>query len=187
MAADRPIQGRSDRVCLGAFAGAHGLGGLVRVRPFTGRPDAVGDYGPVENEAGSRTFRLSVVHTGGKGRVIVRVDGVNDRAAADALKGVRFCVDRERLPATEDEDEFYHADLIGLAVYLVDGRAMGHVRAVLPLPPSPQLYSRPTRFLRWSCWIVPPLPSPDGRPCPATRADHAVPSCLPHAMMPAPP
>lgn len=129
---DRSIQqGRSDRVCLGAFAGAHGRGGLVRVRPFTGRPDAVGDYGPVENDAGSKTFRLSVVRTGGKGRVIVRVDGVNDRGAADALKGIRFCVDRARLPALEDEDEFYHADLIGLAVYLVDGRALGHVRAVL--------------------------------------------------------
>ena len=132
MAADRSIeQKRNDRVCLGAFAGGYGLGGLVQVRPFTARPEAVGDYGPVENEAGSEMFRLSVVRAGTKGRAIVQVDGVNDRAAADALKGVRFCVDRARLPVPEDEDEFYHADLIGLAVYLVDGRSMGHVRAVL--------------------------------------------------------
>ncbi len=131
MVANRSIQRSSDRVCLGAFAGAHGLGGLVSVRPFTARPEAVGDYGPVENEAGTETFHLSVVRTGAKGRVIVRVNGVGDRKAADALKGLRFCVDRARLPAPEDEDEYYHADLIGLAVYRVDGRPMGRVRAVL--------------------------------------------------------
>lgn len=131
MPADRSIQRSSDRVCLGAFAGAHGLGGLVSVKSFTARPEAVGDYGPVENEAGTETFRLSVVRIGGKSRVIVRVNGVSDRAAADALKGLRFCVDRARLPVPEDEDEYYHTDLIGLAVYRVDGRPLGHVRAVL--------------------------------------------------------
>ncbi len=119
-----------DLVCLGAFAGAHGLGGLVRVRPFTGEPKAVGDYGPVRNEAGTTTYDMKVVRVGPKDQVIVRVDGVDDREAAEALKGVRFCVDRSRLPAPED-DEFYHADLIGLAAVDTAGQPVGRVRAVL--------------------------------------------------------
>ncbi len=124
---------RSDKsfVCLGAFAGAHGLDGLVRVRTFTARPEAICDYGPVADEAGTRSFELSFVRAGAKGHAIVRVAGVTDRAAAEALKGVRFYVERGRLPATGDEDEFYHTDLIGLDAFHVDGRPMGRIRAVL--------------------------------------------------------
>ena len=119
-----------DQVCLGAFVGAHGLGGLVRVRPFTAEPEAIGSYGPVRNEAGTTSYNIAVVRPGPKGQMIVRVDGVADRDGADALRGIHFYVDRSRLPAPND-DEFYHADLIGLPVVDTDGQPMGRVRAVL--------------------------------------------------------
>ena len=118
-------------VCLGAFAGAHGVGGLVRVKSFTEQSAAVGDYGPVATEDGVRAFDLSVVRVGPKDQVIARVKGVDDRAAAEALKGIRFGVDRARLPPPADADEFYHADLVGLPVFGLDGRPLGQVRAVL--------------------------------------------------------
>lgn len=63
------------------------------------------------------------------GAVLVRIDGVDDRTAAEALKGTRLYVSREKLPPPEDE-EFYHADLLGLDVVLPDGSAFGMVAAV---------------------------------------------------------
>jgi 16S rRNA processing protein RimM len=65
-----------------------------------------------------------------KGQVLVRLEGVADRTAAEAMRGVRLYVPRDALPAMEDEDEFYHADLIGLAAVLADGTEIGKVRAV---------------------------------------------------------
>lgn len=120
---------QDERVCVGVVAGAHGLRGLLRVRPFTGTPEDVAAYGPVETEDGSRTLTLVVANRVGKGLILVRVEGVADRTAAEALKGVRLYVARDRLPAP-DEDEFYHADLIGLAAVAGDGASIGRIRAV---------------------------------------------------------
>lgn len=117
------------RVCVGVVTGAHGLHGLVRVRPFTDVAEDVGAYGPVESEDGSRRFVLEVRNRTGKGQVLVKVDGVGDRDAAEALKGEHLYVPRDRLPAPA-EDEFYHADLIGLPVVSTDGNTLGTVRAL---------------------------------------------------------
>jgi len=117
-----------DRVCLGAVTGAHGVRGLVKIKPFTENPDDVAAYGPVEDERGTRRFTLSVSGHA-KDQVIVRVDGVTDRDGADALRGTRLYVSRAALPEPED-GAFYHADLIGLAVVSVAGEALGKVTAV---------------------------------------------------------
>lgn len=102
--------------------------GLVRVKPFTEDPDAIAAYGPVEDETGTRRFDLTV--TGRvKGMVLARLDGVTDRDAAEALKGVRLYVARAALPAP-DEESFYQADLVGLRVESVDGAEVGRVKAV---------------------------------------------------------
>jgi len=116
------------RVCVGAVAGVHGVRGAVRVKSFTAVPADVAAYGPVEDEAGTRRFRVKVVGERG-GMVIATLSGVTDRDAAAALKGLRLYVDRAALPAAE-EDEFYHADLIGLAVETADGAPFGTVRAL---------------------------------------------------------
>jgi 16S rRNA processing protein RimM len=116
------------RICVGQFAGAHGVRGLVRLKSFTADPADVTRYGPVETEDGARRFALEVVGQA-KGSLIVRVADVADRDAAAALAGTRLYVARARLPAP-DADEFYHADLIGLRVAAPDGAPLGTIRTV---------------------------------------------------------
>ena len=119
----------ASRLCLGVIAGAHGLGGAVRVKTFTALPDAIADYGPLEDDAGMRRFALSLVRVS-KGMALVRIEGVTDRNAAEALKGTRLFLDRAALPPAEDEEEFYHADLVGLAAVDTNGARLGTVRAL---------------------------------------------------------
>jgi len=119
----------NSRICVGVVTGAHGLHGLVRVRPFTERPEDVGTYGPVESADGSRSFTLEVRNRAGKGQLLVHVEGIDDRSGAEALRGLELFVPRERLPAVQ-EDEFYHTDLIGLPVETPDGMPLGTVRAL---------------------------------------------------------
>lgn len=116
------------RVCVGLITGVHGVRGLVKVKPFTDDPAAVAAYGPVTDQSGRRRFALELLSFG-KGQWLARVDGVSDRTAAEALRGTRLYVDRQALPEP-DEDEFYHADLIGLRAELTDGSTLGRVRAV---------------------------------------------------------
>ena len=129
MAAEHESGGR---IYLGVIAGAHGLRGLVKVKSFTANPADVAAYGPVSDESGRRQWGLSVVGPapGKSGDVVlVRVEGVEDRDAAQALHGVRLFVERAALPQPEAE-EFYHADLIGLAVEDAAGQRLGTVRGV---------------------------------------------------------
>lgn len=116
------------RVCVGAFAGAHGVRGAVRLKSFTTIPADIASYGSLEDEAGTRRFKVKVTGEA-KGLLIARIDGIADRDAAQALKGIRLYVDRDRLPEPED-DEFYHADLVGLAVELPDGSPFGKVKGI---------------------------------------------------------
>ena len=122
---------RPGRVCVGAVAGAHGVRGEVRIKSFTQRPEEVAAYGPLEDEAGDRIFALTL-HGRARGQLIGSVEGVHGRDAAEALRGVRLYVDRVRLPAPQDEDEFYHADLLGLSAVDCAGNPRGRVAAILP-------------------------------------------------------
>ncbi len=117
----------SERVCVGVIVGAHGVRGAVRIKAFTEDPAAVAAYGPVEDEEGRR-FRIKVVGIA-KGVVTATLAGVDDRNAAEALKGARLYVARAALPAAE-EDEYYHSDLIGLRAEYEDGSVFGTVRGV---------------------------------------------------------
>ena len=118
-----------DRVCVAAIAGAFGVRGDVRLKSFCAEPEAVADYGPLASEDGARRFTVRV--TGRiKGGLSARLSGVTSKEAADALRGVRLYADRAALPSLPD-DEFYHADLIGLVVADTGGHELGRVRAVL--------------------------------------------------------
>jgi 16S rRNA processing protein RimM len=122
-----------DRVCLGVIVGAHGVRGLVKVKSFTETPEDVAAYGPVSDRRGARRWSLDVKGPapGKAGDVLlVRVEGVDDREAAQALHGTELFVDRAALPALAEDDTFYHADLIGLRVEDAQGRALGSVKAV---------------------------------------------------------
>jgi len=83
----------------------------------------------VSDEAGNRRFEIDIEAVRG-GMVIAALDGVADRNAAEALKGLRLYVSKDALPEP-DEDEFYHADLLGLEV-VQDGETIGTVRAIIP-------------------------------------------------------
>lgn len=124
-------RGASDaagRVCVGAVVGARGLKGEVRIKSFTADPEAVAAYGPVTDKAGGRRFVVRV--TGRvKGALIAKFDGVEDRDAAEALKGTELYVPRSALPEA-GAGTFYHADLVGLGVTTADGEDLGTVKAV---------------------------------------------------------
>ena len=116
-----------DMVCVGAIAGAFGVRGEARIKSFCADPGAIADYSPVSDENG-RQFDLRL------GRAIKdgyagRLSGVTTREEAEALKGTRLYAPRARLPVLSD-DEFYHADLIGLEVVDTGGASLGRVRAV---------------------------------------------------------
>jgi len=117
------------RVCVGAIAGAFGVRGEVRLKSFTAQPEAIAAYGALETEDGARSFEVTL--TGQTTNALVaRLSGVPDKEAADALRGTRLYVERTRLP-DPGEDEFYHADLIGIEVFDTGGAPLGRVRAVL--------------------------------------------------------
>jgi len=118
----------SARICLGIITGVHGIKGWVRVKSFTADPEDIASYGPLSDESGARLFDLDLVGAQ-KGVLLARIKGVDDRNAAERLKGLRLYVSREALPPPED-DEFYEADLIGLAAMMEDGTRFGTVRAV---------------------------------------------------------
>jgi 16S rRNA processing protein RimM len=116
------------RVCVGVVTGAHGVRGAVRIKSFTAEPEDVAAYGPLDDERGERQFALRLVGSA-KGVLIGWLSGVEDRDRAEAMRGLRLYLPRTALPPPGD-DEYYHADLIGLAAELTDGTPFGRVRAV---------------------------------------------------------
>ncbi|MBU9697108.1 ribosome maturation factor RimM [Rhodobacteraceae bacterium HSP-20] len=119
----------TDRVCVGAIAGSFGVQGEVRLKSFCSDPLAIADYGPLWTEDGSRSFDVRLTRSNVSGGVGVRLSGVATKEQADALKGVQLYADRDRLPSLPD-DEFYHADLIGLTVQDTGGAVVGTIRAI---------------------------------------------------------
>lgn len=114
---------------LGVIIGAQGIRGEVKVKTFTGDPEAIGDYGPLRDARGQRSFRLKV-HRLAKGDVVVAsIKGVGDRNAAEALKGTELYVARDALPQPDD-GEFYYTDLVGLKVVTTTGQELGEISAV---------------------------------------------------------
>ena len=119
----------SDRVCVGAIAGSYGVRGDVRLKSFCAEPEAVASYGPLTTEDGARRFEVTL-----KGAIkngfTARLSGVTSKEAADRLRGTLLYAPREVLPDLPD-DEYYHADLIGLMVLDTGGGEIGRVKAVL--------------------------------------------------------
>lgn len=117
------------RICLGAFAGAHGVRGEAKVKCFTEAPESIAAYGPLSSEDGRRSFSLRVVRVLKPDLVVARAPEIASREDAQNLAGTRLYVERAALPATGDE-EFYFEDLVGLAAFTEDGAPAGRVAAV---------------------------------------------------------
>lgn len=121
------MAGKAYRVLLGEIGAPQGLKGEVRLRSFTEEPGAIADYGPLEDEDG-RAIEIESLQVTPK-RLIARFKGVTTREGAEALTRTKLYVPRARLPQREDE-EWYHADLIGLAAFAPDDTEIGRVLAV---------------------------------------------------------
>ncbi|SLN68605.1 Ribosome maturation factor RimM [Roseovarius gaetbuli] len=118
-----------NRICVGALGGAFGVQGEVRLKSFTATPEDIAEYSPLTSEDGDRSFEITL--TGQlKNGFSARLTGVNNKEAADALRGTRLYAGRDQLPHLPD-DEYYHADLIGLEVYDTGGAQLGKVKTVL--------------------------------------------------------
>ena len=118
----------TSRILLGRIAGPHGLKGDVLIHSFAEVPESIAAYGSLSDAAGRQTYSITRARATAKG-VVARLAGIADRAAAEALKGVELYVARDRLPPPA-EDEFYHADLIGLLAVDPEGRPFGRIAAI---------------------------------------------------------
>ncbi|MEH3148127.1 MAG: ribosome maturation factor RimM [Methylobacterium frigidaeris] len=130
VSARQDITGNPDLVLLGEFGRAHGLAGEVRLKSYTGDPEAIGGYGVLTGADGRAVEIQSLRPAAGAADILIaRVKGVSGRTGAESLNRLALYAPRERLGAPEDEDEFLTADLVGLAVHDRDGTRIGTVRA----------------------------------------------------------
>ena len=118
----------NELVCVGAIAGAFGVRGEVRIKSFCAVPEDIGSYSPLLTEDGARSYTLTIERPISNG-FAARLGGVATKEQADALRGTRLYAPRDRLPSLPD-DEFYHADLIGMPVTDTGGAPLGEVIAV---------------------------------------------------------
>jgi 16S rRNA processing protein RimM len=112
-------------VCVARIGAAHGVRGAVKLWTFTEDPLAVQSYGPLMTKDGARAFEIANVREA-KDHLVATFKGVATRNDAEKLNGIELYVPREKLPATDD-DEYYHADLIGLAAVNAADEPLGRV------------------------------------------------------------
>ncbi|MEL6791558.1 MAG: ribosome maturation factor RimM [Pseudomonadota bacterium] len=125
-----PLQ-KSTRICLGAFAGAHGVRGEAKIKSFTAEPADVASYGAVESEDGHQQFTLTIIRPLKGDLLLVRAPQIHTREMAQALAGTRVYVDRSALTSPHDhDDDVYYADLIALEARDRIGTVIGVIRAV---------------------------------------------------------
>lgn len=140
--ADRPRKTRAPRapvstgpavdpaahVVLAEIGAAHGVRGAAKLRLFAEDPASLTDCGPLVLSDG-RTLAVTGLETAG-GKIVARFEGVPDRTAVETLRGETLWLPRERLPALDDDDTFYHVDLLGLEVVDTDGEKLGKVKTI---------------------------------------------------------
>jgi 16S rRNA processing protein RimM len=115
-------------ICIARIGAAHGVGGAVKLWTFTEDPFAVKSYGPLTTKDGARQFEVTHVREA-RDHLVATLKGVTSRDEAERLNGIELYVARDRLPATDD-DEYYHADLIGLAAVNAADEPLGRVIAI---------------------------------------------------------
>jgi len=115
-------------ICVARIGAAHGVRGAVKLWTFTEDPLAVRRYGPLTTKDGTRQFEIETAREA-KGHLVATLKGIATRDEAERLNGVELYIAREKLPDT-DEDEYYHADLIGLAAVNAADEPIGRVIAI---------------------------------------------------------
>jgi 16S rRNA processing protein RimM len=153
------------RICVARIGAAHGVHGQVKLWTFTEDPFAVKRYGSLFTKDGARQFEIAQAREG-KGHLIASFKGIATRDEAERLNGLELYVARERLPATAD-NEYYHADLIGLAAVTTANTPLGRVVAIhnfgagdiIEIAPN----DGPTLLLPFSNAVVPTVDLAGGR------------------------
>ena len=120
---------KTNTILLGQIGAAHGIKGEVRIATHTQDPLAIGTYGPLDTDRPGLTITITKLRLQ-KNVVVAHIKGISDRTAAEKLNGVNLYLDRSKLPQPEDEDDFYHADLLGLEARLESGVVLGQVSAI---------------------------------------------------------
>src|SRR3981189_1854124 len=115
-------------ICVARIGAPHGVRGAVKLWTFTEDPLAVKRYGPLMAKDGARQFEVTHAREA-KDHLVANFKGIATREEAEKLNGLELYVAREKLPATDD-DEYYHADLIGLAAVTSANEPLGHVIAI---------------------------------------------------------
>jgi len=118
----------TDMICVGAIAGSYGVRGELRVKSYCAVPEDIETYTPLWSEDRSQQFALAILRPIKNG-FAARIAEVATKEEADALRGTTLFAERDQLPSLPD-DEFYHADLIGLSVYDTGGVLLGTVKTV---------------------------------------------------------
>ena len=116
------------QICIARIGAAHGVRGAVKLWTFTEDPLAVKDYGPLVTKDGARQFEVTHAREA-KDHLVATFKGVATREDAERLNGIELYIARDKLPATDD-DEYYHADLIGLAAVNAANEPIGRVLAI---------------------------------------------------------
>jgi 16S rRNA processing protein RimM len=115
-------------ICVARIGAAHGVRGAVKLWTYTEDPLAVQRYGPLSTKDGARQFEVTHAREA-RDHLVATLKGVTTREDAERLNGLELYVAREKLPAT-DNDEYYHADLIGLAAVTTADAPLGRVIAI---------------------------------------------------------
>ena len=113
------------RIALAAVAGAHGVKGELRLKLFSDSAESLSQHEKLF--VGGVERRLLSIRDGKT--AVARLEGINDRSAAEALRGSLVEIDRSALPLLA-EGEYYHADLVGLQAFDREGKKIGTVTAV---------------------------------------------------------
>jgi 16S rRNA processing protein RimM len=121
---------RQERILVGQFGAAHGVKGELRLKSYTQDPAAIARYGKLYDASGARSFAIAALRPLKDDLFVARIEGILTREAAETLTNVTLYVARQNLPAAE-EDEFYHADLIGLVARTAAGKEIGTIAAIL--------------------------------------------------------
>jgi len=90
---------------------------------------AVARYGPLETEDGAQRFEIETLRPA-KDFMVARLKGVADRDAATKLCNLELFVARDKLPPIEEDDTYYHADLVGMTAITPLGAPLGNVTAI---------------------------------------------------------
>jgi 16S rRNA processing protein RimM len=115
-------------ICVARIGAPHGVRGAVKLWTFTEDPLAVQRYGPLSTKDGARQFEVTHAREA-KDHLVASLKGVATREDAERLNGIELYIARDKLPETDD-DEYYHADLIGLAAVTSTDVPLGRIIAI---------------------------------------------------------